>query len=115
MSTRAAAPACSSRWPGRRTMSSGPRIRSGRRRRSTALLVLLVVLAVLGAPGAAAQPAFVVVPGGTANGQVRLLAQVPDGAGDLRSDAFSLSVGGVPQPARAEPVLSDRLAMALVV
>ncbi|HWM57228.1 MAG TPA: vWA domain-containing protein [Pseudonocardia sp.] len=69
----------------------------------------------LGAPGAAAQPALVVVPGGTANGQVRLLAQVPDGSGDLRSDAFSLSVRGMPQPARAEPVLSDRLAMALVI
>ena len=33
----------------------------------------------------------------------------------LRPDAFTASVAGVPQPARAEPVLSDRLAMGLVV
>jgi hypothetical protein len=83
--------------------------------RPVALLVLAVLLALVGAPSAAAQP-LVAVPGGTTDEQVRLVVQVPEGTG--RPDgtpAFSASVDGVPQQVTAEPVLSDRMAMGLVV
>jgi hypothetical protein len=77
------------------------------------LVVLLVLPALLAAPGAAAQPPLVAVPAGTADGQARFIVQVPDGR--VPPDAIGASVNGEPQDARAEPVLSDRLATAFVV
>ena len=88
-------------------------IRADRLAAVAALIALLTVVAVAGAPSAAAQPSLVAAPNGTVDGQVRLVVEVP--AAPLRPEAFSASVDGVPQPTRAEPVLSDRLAMALVV
>src|SRR5690242_372957 len=96
-------------------MSSSPPTRSSNSRALllAVLLVLLVLPAVLAAPGAAAQPPLVAVPAGTADGQVRLVVQVP--GAPVPPDAIRASVNGESQDARAEPVLSDRLATALVV
>ena len=80
--------------------------------RPLALLVLPVLLALVGAPAAVAQPALVAVPGGTTDEQVRLVVRVPDGA---RPEGFSASVDGVAQPVTSEPMVSDRMAMGLVV
>ena len=91
-------------------MSSSPLIRCSR---SAALFVLVAVLALAAAPGAAAQPPITAVPSATTDGQVRLVVQVP--GGPVAPGAVTASIDGVPQQARAEPVLSDRLAMALVV
>jgi hypothetical protein len=97
-------------------MSSCPPIRccSGRVS-SAALLVLVALLALMGAPSAVAQPALVAVPGGAVDGQTRVVVQAPHGLGPVRPEAFSVSVDGVAQPVRAQPVLSDRLALGLVV
>jgi hypothetical protein len=98
-------------------MSSSPPTRWSSR---AVLLVVLLVLsallvlpALLAAPGAAAQPSLVAVPAGTADGQVRLVVQVP--GGPVPPDAIGASVNGESQDAHAEPVLSGRLATALVV
>ena len=91
-------------------MSSSPLIRCSR---SAALFVLAAVLALVAAPGAAAQPPITAVPSATTDGQVRLVVQVP--GGPVEPGAVTASIDGVPQQARAAPVLSDRLAMALVV
>ena len=78
--------------------------------------LLLVVSTLVGAPAAIAQPPLVVVPAGVVDGQVRLIVEVPDGTGPVRPDAVAVSVDGAPAPAAtAQPVLSDRLALALVV
>ena len=69
--------------------------------------------ALLAAPARRAQPPLVAVPAGTADGQVRLVVQVP--GGPVPPDAIGASVNGESQDARAEPVLSGRLATALVV
>ena len=53
------------------------------------LLLLLVLPVLLAAPGAAAQPPLVAVPAGTADGQVRLVVQVP--GGPVPPDAISAS------------------------
>jgi hypothetical protein len=97
-------------------MSSCPPIRccSGRVS-SAALLVLVALLALMGAPSAVAQPALVAVPGGTVDGQTRVVVQVPQSLGPVRPEAFGVSVDGMAQPVRAQPVLSDRLALGLVV
>ncbi len=81
--------------------------------RALLLVVLLLLPALLAAPGAAAQPPLVAVPAGSADGQVRLVVQVP--GGPVPPDAISASVNGKSQDARAEPLLSGRLATALVV
>src|SRR4051812_11898159 len=91
-------------------MSSSPLIRCSR---SAALFVLAAVLVLTAAPGAAAQPPITAVPSATTDGQVRLVVQVP--GGPVGPGAVTASIDGVPQQARAEPVLSVRLAMALVV
>ncbi len=92
-------------------MSSSPPTRWSSR--ALLLVVLLVLPALLAAPGAAAQPPLVVVPAGSADGQARLVVQVP--GGPVPPDAIGASVNGEHQDARAEPVLSERLAAALVV
>ena len=92
-------------------MSSSPPTRWSSR---ALLLVVLIILPVLlAAPGAAAQPPLVVVPAGSADGQARLVVQVP--GGPVPPDAIGASVNGEHLDARAEPVLSERLAAALVV
>jgi len=78
-----------------------------------ALPALLVLPVLLAAPGAAAQQPLVAVPAGTADGQVRLVVQVP--GGPVPADAIGASVNGDSQDAHAEPVMSGRLATALVV
>jgi hypothetical protein len=76
---------------------------------------LLTLLTLPAAPPAAAQPPLVVVPAGVVDGQVRLVVEAPDGAGPIRPDAVAVSVDGAPVRATAQPVLSDRLALGLVV
>ena len=75
--------------------------------------MLTAVLAFVAAPGVAAQPPVTAVQSATVDGQVRLVVQVP--GRPLGPGAVTASVDGVPQQARAEPLLSDRLAMGLVV
>ena len=102
-------------------MSSSPPTRSGSRRQgggalaAAALLVSAVVAALLGPPAVAAQPALVVVPAGVADGRARLFVEVPEGTGPIGPGAVTVSVDGAPTPATTQPVLSDRLALGLVV
>ncbi len=88
---------------------------SGRPRHRAVLLLVLAVqlLAVTGA--AAAQPEIVVV-ARAAEDRVRLVVDVR-GVDDqpLEPRSFSTTVDGAPLPTTAEPVLSDRLAMVVVV
>ena len=94
-------------------MPSRPR---SRRALGAVLLAALVVLvgAITGA--AAPQPGISAVVAGPTAGHVRLTVDVPSRAGAVPGpEAFSVSVRGAPLPVRAEPVLSGRLAMGLVV
>ena len=77
--------------------------------------MLAVLLTLMGAPAALAQQPLVVVPAGVVDGQVRLVVEVPDGAGPVRPEAVAVSVDGASVAATAQPVLSDRLALGLVV
>jgi hypothetical protein len=84
------------------------------RLRALCLLVLVVQLAlVMGA--AAPQPEIVVVARATGD-RVRLTLDL-SGVEDqpLPPGSFSTTVNGAPQPTTAEPVMSDRLAMVMVV
>ena len=95
-------------------MSSSPPTRWSSRALLLIVLPVLIILPVLlAAPGAVAQPPLVVVPAGSADGQARLVVQVP--GGPVPPDAIGASVNGEHLDARAEPVLSERLAAALVV
>ena len=96
-------------------MSSSPPNRSSRRLlRSATLLLLLLGPALLAAPGGAAEPVVDAVLLGPADGQIRMVLRLPDGAGGPETTP-SVSVDGVPQRAAVDPLLSDRLAVALVV
>ena len=84
------------------------------RARSATVLVMLLALQMTGVTSGWAQPAGVgVVAEGTVDGRGRLVVDVPGGPVSPR--AFTVTVDGRPQPAVAKPVLSERLAMALVV
>jgi hypothetical protein len=99
-------------------MSSCRPIRcSSRVATAVALCCATVLPASVGTPAVAAQPALHVVQSGAAAGQVRLMVQVPETVGDpIGPDAFTASVqGGALQQARAEPLLSDRLSVGVVV
>src|SRR5438034_10986045 len=85
---------------------------------------VLVVLAVLwlGVPGAAAVPAgpgAVPLPGVTvlpvAGRQVSLVVDASGSTQPTPSDSFSVSVAGTRQPASVTPVMSNELAVAMVV
>ena len=94
-------------------MPSRPRSRRALRAVLLAALVVLVG-AITGA--ASPQPGISAVAAGPTEGHVRLTVDVPDRAGAVPGpEAFSVSVRGAPLPVRAEPVLSGRLAMGLVV
>ncbi|HVH21219.1 MAG TPA: hypothetical protein VNA11_02065 [Pseudonocardia sp.] len=91
---------------------------SPRSRRSAlaALLVLMFALPLCGAGRASAEPPPSAVLGGPIDGQRRLVVTVPDTAGPPPGpESFAVTVDGVTQPGRVEPLLSDRLALALVV
>ena len=76
----------------------------------------LVLLACWVHPAALAQPPLVVVPAGVVDGQVRLVVEVPDGAGRSGPKPSRCRWTACPAPAAtAQPVLSDRLALGLVV
>ena len=84
---------------------------------------VLVVLAVLwlAAPGAAAVPAgptTVPLAGVTllpVDSHVSLVVNVADGTAPVPPDSVSVTVAGVPQPATVVPVLSDQLAVGIVI
>jgi hypothetical protein len=98
--------------------------------RIPALLVLLLALHLAVAPAARAagqnaalqtaaqqspgRQSAVVVPSGTAGGHTRLVVALPPGGGKA-TPPVSVTVDGTPQPATTVPLLSDRLAMAIVV
>jgi hypothetical protein len=99
-------------------MSSCPPTPCGSRRRvlgAVALLVSAVLLSLVGTPAAVAQSALVVVPTGGADGRMRLVVEVPEGAEPVRPETVAVSVDGAPAPAEVQPMLSDRLALGLVV
>src|SRR6266545_5024671 len=83
----------------------------------TALLAVACALQWLAATGAAAaQLDIVAVLGPAADRQVSLVADIRPGATTpIPSDSFSVTAGGVRLPARAMPVISDQLAIGLVV
>jgi hypothetical protein len=88
--------------------------RSGNRLRRGAALA--VAAALLGFPGAAAaQPATAAVVGGPIDGQVRVTVDLPGLPEPPSPGAVGVTVDGVPQPTLAEPVMSERMAMSLVV
>jgi hypothetical protein len=80
---------------------------------------MLVVLAILQLPGPAsaqaAEPGIGVVAEGTMDGRGRLIVDLPAGQPAVSRESFSVTVAGQPLPTSAAPLLSDRLAMALVV
>ena len=84
----------------------------------SALLLLVVALQALGVTSAAAATPPRVVAVGTvaSDGSVRITVEL-DGVTDaaLPPERFSATVDGAPQPARVVPVLSDELAIGLVV
>ena len=87
-----------------------------RRVRWTVLATLLVLLQLWGGTIGWAQQAVRVVAASATDGQARLVVDVRDGArSPLTPQSFSVTADGQTQPARAGPLLSDRLAMALVV
>ena len=84
-----------------------------RRGRAAVLTVALVaVLSLAGAP-AAAQASLDVVASGVADGRARLIVGTDDGPPGPPS--VSVWVAGVAQPTRVDALLSERLAMALVI
>jgi len=84
-----------------------------RRGRAAVLTVALVaVLSLAGAP-AAAQASLDVVATGVADGRARLIVGTDDGP--TGPPSVSVWVAGVAQPTRIDALLSERLAMALVV
>ena len=76
-------------------------------------VALVAVLSVAGAPVAAAQASLDVVASGVADGRARLIVGTDDGPPGPPS--VSVWVAGVAQPTRVDALLSERLAMALVV
>jgi hypothetical protein len=98
-------------------MSSSTPTPASLRRRRAALIALLIVLQLVGvASGWAAQPDIGAVAAATRDGRGRLILDLPDaGASSLPPESFSVAVDGRPLPATAVPIMSDRLAMALVV
>ncbi len=90
--------------------------RPASRRSALAALTLVVGLSLGGAADASAQVAATAVVGGPIDGQVRLVVTPPDRPGP-RVDAGSVvaTVDGSAQPSRVVPLLSDQLALALVV
>ena len=76
-------------------------------------VALVAVLSVAGAPVAAAQASLDVVASGVADGRARLIVGTDDGPSGPPS--VSVWVAGVAQPTRVDALLSERLAMALVV
>ena len=81
------------------------------------LIALLPAVPLWAAPSAwAAQQRIGVVPAGTLAGHSRLIVDLPDARpSPVSPDSFSVMVSGTPQPTTAGPLMSDRLAMALVV
>ena len=81
------------------------------------MLLVLIALQLVGVTGtAAAQPNVVAVPAGSMDGQSRLIVDLPDtGGSPVPPGSFSVTVNGTARPTRAGPLLSDRLATALVV
>jgi hypothetical protein len=78
------------------------------------VLVLLLALQMAGATSGWAQPPGAgVVAEGTVDGRSRLVVNVP--GAPVAPGAFAVTVDGRAQPADVAPILSDRLAMALVV
>ena len=79
--------------------------------------MVLIALQLVGVTSAAAaQPHLVAVPAGTMDGQSRLIVDLPGtGGSPVPPGSFSVAVNGIARPTRAGPLLSDRLAMALVV
>ena len=99
-------------------MSSSSRPRSDRRpARVSAVVVLLAVLVaqLYGPPPAAAAvplPVVAALPGAE---RTSLVVDLGAGTGSAGTKAVAITIGGVPQPAELAPVISDRLAVALVV
>ena len=84
--------------------------------RSVAVLLGLLLLAPAGVTGAgAAQPGIVAVPAGTADGQTRLIVALPRTADGRGAPPLSVTVDGTLRPVTTTPLLSDRLAAAVVV
>jgi hypothetical protein len=100
-------------WPPRPRSAA----RGGRRPVLAALLVLLFGLGIGGtAAGASTPVGWSAAVGGPINGQVRLTLVSPDASAPaLAPDSVDVTVDGVRQPSRIEPLLSDRLALGLVV
>ncbi len=99
-------------------MSSSSRSRPDRRAAVLAALVVVacVVQAICAGAAAAAELDVVAVVPSAADHQVSLVADIrPPPAAPASPDAFAVTAGGRPQPTRAAPVLSDQLAMAMVV
>lgn len=78
------------------------------------LLMIAALLLLVSGTAAAAPTEIVAVAAGPADGQLRLTIDVRDAAAQPPA-SFSAAVGGVWQPGRTMPVMSDRLALALVV
>lgn len=81
--------------------------------RGVGLAAVVLAVSLVCVPAAAAQGSLVVVANGTADGRTRLVVGA-DGV-PVRPESLSVSVGGVAQQAQVEPVLSERLAVAMVV
>ena len=98
-----------------RRRSTGGRTSS--RSRHAALIALLIVLQLAGvASGWAAPPGGGAAATATQDGRGRVVLDLPDaGASPLPPGSFSVAVDGQSLPSTATPVMSDRLAMALVV
>ncbi len=96
--------------------SSTPSPSGSRRPRRRAVLLLVLAVQLLAVTGAAAAQPEIVVVARAAEDRVRLVVDVR-GVDDqpLEPRSFSTTVDGAPLPTTAEPVLSDRLAMVVVV
>jgi hypothetical protein len=95
--------------------SSTPIPRSGRLR-TVAVLALLIVLQLPASTIAWAAPPVVAVPAGTMDGQSRLIVDLPPARrSSVSPGSFSVAVAGTPRPTRAGQLMSDRLAMGVVV
>ena len=96
------------------TSSSLPTPTSRRRLRWIVLATLLVLLQLCGGTISWAQQTVRVAAAGATDGQARLVADARDTAASaLPPQSFSVTADGQRQPARAGPLLSDRLTAAL--